>query len=87
MNTTYQSTQNRNVSSNERALRAIFGMGLLIFIIIGTFNAPTAIFGLSMVSIYLIFTTILGIDPVYSLAQGLAQQFSVPHPETGQACA
>jgi len=87
MDATYQSTQNQNVTNNERALRVVLGMGLLTAIIIGIFTAPATIFGLSMASIYLVFTTILGIDPVYILIQRLARQLPVSRHDAGQACA
>ena len=73
MNTSTYEFSAENVAVNERALRTIFGMGLLILIIIGGFITPSMIFGLSILSIYLVITAIMGIDLVYSLVGWLTQ--------------
>lgn len=87
MNTTYESTQAQNVTDNERAFRAILGMGLICSILIGGITTPTVIFGLTVVSFYFVITAILGIDPIYGLLQQLMQVLTVSRYETEQACA
>ena len=81
MNTVTYDFSAENVAVNERVLRTIFGMGLLTLIIIGIFITPSMIFGLSILSIYLVITAILGIDLVYSLVGWLTQALTFSREE------
>ena len=65
MNTTYEATQNLNMSNNERGFRAVISLGLIFAVLFGIVTAPAAVFGLSLVSVYLVMTTISGIDLRY----------------------
>ncbi len=87
MNTTTYEFSAENVAVNERVLRTIFGIGLLIFIIISTFITPSMIFALSTLSIYLVITAILGIDLAYSLVAWLTQALTPSRNEEGLAFA
>ena len=74
-----------NVTRNERALRAVLGMGILATVIAGTISAPTAMFTAAMIAVYLVMSAIMGIDPLYSLARGLANRDPDGHHRTGSA--
>jgi len=69
MNNTYILNPYQNVSNNDRAFRGVLGMGLLTTVAAGTFASPVVIFGTSMAAVYLVMTTIIGSDPVYSAAR------------------
>ena len=73
MNTTYEATQNLNMSSNERGFRAVASLGLIFAVLFGIVTAPAAIFGLSLASIYLAMTTISGIDLSYDLVNWMSR--------------
>jgi len=64
MKTTYASTE-QNVSNNERGFRAVTALGMLTAVISGAVASPAAIAALSMISIYLVMTAMISIDPVY----------------------
>jgi hypothetical protein len=74
-----------NVSRNERAFRAVLGMGILVAVIAGALSAPAAMFTAAMVAVYLVMSAIMGIDPVYSLARGLTNRIPGAHHRTGSA--
>ena len=88
MNTTtgYESSFS-NVTNNERAFRAVLGMALLTKIIIGMIASPAAMFTLAAISVYLVMTAIMGIDPVYSLVQWFTKRQSHTEHKAGQAYA
>jgi hypothetical protein len=69
MNTTHESIQGLNMTSNERGFRVVLSLGIVFAILLGHVTAAGAIFGLSMVTIYLVMTAISGIDLAYDLAQ------------------
>jgi hypothetical protein len=62
--TAYQTV--RNVSRNERGFRATLGMGILAAVIAGTIATPAAMFTATMLSVYLVMSAIMGIDPLYA---------------------
>ncbi len=59
------------VSNNERVLRALTGIGVVPWIISGA-ASPLALFILSLVSVYLSTTAIIGRDPFYAASDALA---------------
>jgi hypothetical protein len=74
----------RNMSTDERAFRAVVGLGILSSIVAGLVTAPVAIFVLSLISVYLIMTTISGIDLVYSVARWIGQYLFQSSRKLGQ---
>lgn len=62
--TTYNFTT--NVTDNERAFRAIFGIGLSSVVSAGVITSPVAIFAVSAIAVYLVITAIIGTDPAYA---------------------
>ena len=72
MKTISASNTYQNVSNNERGFRSVFGMGMLTTVAAGTIASPIAIFGVSMVGVYLVITAIIGSDPVYAVTEALA---------------
>ena len=67
MNNPYQ-----NISNNERVFRVITGLVVLTAISVGLFASPVAIFTVSMIAVYQVLTAIIGIDPVYTVANRLS---------------
>jgi len=80
MNTTtgYESSLS-NVTNNERAFRAVLGMALLTKIIIGMIASPAAMFTLAAISVYLVMTAIMGIDPFYAASKSLSKTHTTKH--------
>ena len=76
MNTTYEATQYLNMSNNERGFRAVISLSLIFAVLFGIVTAPVAIFGLSLVSVYLVMTTISGIDLFYDFVNWVSRNFS-----------
>jgi Inner membrane protein YgaP-like, transmembrane domain len=70
--TIYTSNPYQNVTNNERGFRSVFGMGLLTTVAAGIIASPIAIFGTSMIGVYLVMTAIIGSDPVYAVAKAVA---------------
>jgi len=79
MNTTYESSQYQNITHTERALRSLFGMTLLTIVSTGIIASPIAIFGSSMIAVYLVMTAITGISPVYVALKSLSKAFTIKH--------
>lgn len=79
MTTTYQTSSNHNVTDNERAFRALSGMGIMIAVVAGIIPTPLTMFTVSMIAVYLVMTAILGVDPVYRLTETLAGRSSRVH--------
>jgi len=84
MNTSYEATQDLNMSNNERGFRAVISLGLISVILFGIVTAPAAIFGLSVVSIYLAMTTISGIDLSYNLVNWMSHSLAGSKEATAQ---
>jgi hypothetical protein len=76
MNTSYEATEKLNMSNNERGFRAVISLGLIFAVLFGIVTAPAAVFGLSMVSVYLAMTTISGIDLSYDLVNWMSRSLS-----------
>ena len=72
MNRTQVSTQFQNISNNERVFRTVFGLAILTTVSTGIITSPVAIFAISMISVYQVLTAIIGIDPVYSVANAFS---------------
>ena len=72
MNRTQVSTQYQNVSNNERVFRTVFGLAILTAVSTGIVTSPAAIFTISMIAVYQVFTAIIGIDPVYTLSNAIS---------------
>ena len=72
MKTTY-TVREQNVSSNERGFRAVAAIGMLTAVIIGAVASPAGIAALSMISIYLVMTAMIAIDPVYAVVQPISK--------------
>ena len=63
--TTYD-TSGTNVSRNERVFRAVACVGIVAAITSGAIAAPAALFAASLIAVYLMMTSILGMDPHYA---------------------
>ncbi len=87
MNTSYESNQGLNMTPNERGFRVILSLGIVFAILLGHVTAPAAIFGLSMVTIYLVMSAISGIDLAYDLVNGVARGLSRNQPSRIQSAA
>ena len=84
MNRKYiDSTGISNVSRNERVFRTALGMGILVAVIAGAISVPAAMFAAAMVSVYLVMSAIMGIDPVYSVTESLTSRDSTTHRRIG----
>jgi len=79
MNRYYKTTQNQNVTNNERAFRTIFGMGILTTVSTGVIASETVIFVLSMIAVYQVLTAIIGMDPVYAALNSLSKRSATKH--------
>ena len=88
MNTTtgYESSLS-NMTNNERGFRAVLGMVLVTKVIIGAIASPAAMFALAAMSVYLVMTAIMGIDPFYSLVQWFTQRQTRYQNQIGQVYA
>ncbi len=82
MNNPYQ-----NISNNERVFRVITGLAVLTAISVGLFSAPIAIFTVSMIAVYQVLTAIIGIDPVYTVANSLSARLGRRSPHARLASA
>ena len=76
-----------NMTNNERAFRTVLGMVLVTKVIIGAIASPAVMFALAAMSVYLVMTAIMGIDPVYSLVQWFTKRQSHTEHKAGQAYA
>jgi len=86
MNTTYTSRE-QNVSNNERGFRAVIALGMLTAVISGAVVSPAAIAALSMISIYLVMTAMIAIDPVYHVTHRVLNNTSYSGYDKAQAYA
>ena len=84
MNTTYEATHNLNMSNNERGFRAVISLGLIFAVLFGIVTAPAAMFGLSLVAVYLVMTTISGIDLSYDLVHWMSRSLAGSKDATAQ---
>ena len=76
--TGHESSYN-NMTNNERAFRTVLGMVLISKVIIGAIASPAAMFTLAAMSIYLVMTAIMGIDPFYAAAKSLYKRNDIQH--------
>lgn len=67
----------QNVTNHERVFRAVIGMIVLAAVSAGLFTSPAVIFSVSMIMVYQVFTAILGIDPMYTIANALSRSRNV----------
>lgn len=72
-------TLKENISSNERGFRSILATGMLVAIIVGVAASPTSIFVLTMASVYLVMTTMIGLDPAYTAREALTNTVCTRH--------
>lgn len=79
-----KSRQMQNITNNERGFRVVMALGMLSGILAGVVTAPAAMFTLSVISIYLVTTTIIGSDPVYAIARRLTRHLHDSHGRSGQ---
>ena len=70
-----------NVGSAERAARTLLGLGMIVTVLVTPSLSETAIAGLSLLSIYIMFTASTGWDPVYALMRR-PQRHMPPVPPT-----
>ena len=62
--------QTGNMEFAEQVLRGGVGMIMLETVLLTPALAPALIAGLAIAALYMVFTAIMGRDPVYALAQG-----------------
>ena len=70
-----------NIGWIERSVRCLLGLGMIITVLTIPSLSETAVAGLSMLSIYIMFTAITGWDPIYALTRKPSRQ-SAPLPPT-----
>jgi len=70
-----------NIGWIERSVRSLLGLGMIITVLTIPSLSETAVAGLSMLSIYIMFTAITGWDPIYALTRKPSRQ-STPLPPT-----
>ena len=88
---TYSQNQIGNMEFAEQVLRGGVGMIMLETVLLTPALSPTLIAGMSIAALYLVFTAIIGRDPVYSLGQASQQRVEkvkasvTPYPARTQA--
>jgi len=70
-----------NMGSAERGARSVLGLGMIVAVLVTPAFSETAVAGLSMSSIYIMFTAITGWDPFYALMRKPQRQLP-PAPPT-----
>ena len=65
--------QNGNMEFGEQVLRGGVGMIMMGTVLLTPALAPALIAGLSITALYMVFTAIMGWEPLYTLAQGTQQ--------------
>jgi hypothetical protein len=82
--------QTGNIELGEQVLRGGVGMIMLETVLLTPALTPALIAGLAIAALYLVFTAIIGRDPVYALAQGSRQHREAmkasvtPYPARGE---
>jgi len=70
-----------NIGWIERSVRSLMGLGMIITVLTIPSLSEAVMAGLSMLSIYILFTAITGWDPIYALTRKPSRQ-SAPLPPT-----
>jgi Inner membrane protein YgaP-like, transmembrane domain len=70
-----------NMGRAERGLRSLLGLGMIVTVLVLSSLSETLVAGLSMLSIYIMFTAITGWDPIYALTRK-SRHHSTPIPPT-----
>jgi len=77
-----------NVSQVERVYRGTASLILVSAVLVGVTTVPAVMFAVTVASIYLGMTAVLGLDPFYALAERLTHQKSSEiHHRSGQSYA
>ena len=63
--------QNGNMEFGEQILRGGVGLIMIETVLLTPAVAPAVIAGLSLAALYMVFTAIMGWEPIYSLGQAL----------------
>jgi len=78
---TASQNQRRNLSDYERGFRVTLALSMLTAVVGGAVVAPAVIAALSTISVYLVMTAILSLDPVYALVRFAGKQLGAGHGE------
>jgi hypothetical protein len=70
-----------NIGWIERGVRSLLGLGMIFTVLVIPSLSEAVVAGLSMLSIYIMFTAITGWDPIYALTRKPSRQ-STPVPPT-----